>query len=118
MTTTLPAADTAPGERTEIASDAWHYGFVPARYERASIDWIREYAAVSDAHAKFMRSIGYYRWASYQGGRTSYYSSRPLPFSAGGQRSFVFLEDGTVVEVSSCGSPPYRRVSDGSVVAD
>ncbi|UPK62793.1 hypothetical protein MYP14_18820 [Rhodococcus pyridinivorans] len=117
MTTTLPAADTAPGERTEIASDAWHYGFVPARYERASIEWMRAYAAVSDAHAKYMRSIGYYRWASYQG-RTSYYSSRPLPFSAGGQRSFVFLEDGTVVEVSSCGSQPYRRVSDGSVVGD
>ncbi|WP_326603441.1 hypothetical protein [Rhodococcus sp. PD04] len=117
MTTTPPTADAEPGVRTEIATHAWHYGFVPARYERASIEWVREYAAVSDAHAKYMRSIGYYRWAAYQG-RTSYYSSRPLPFSAGGQRSFVFLEDGTVVEVSSCGSQPYRRVSDGSVVGD
>ena len=117
MTTTLPADAAEPRERTEIAADAWHYGFVPARYERASIDWVRECAAVSEAHAKFMRSIGYYRWAGYQG-RTSYYSSRPLPFLAGGQRSFVFLEDGTVVEVSSCGSRPYRRVSDGSVVGD
>ncbi|MEZ5157560.1 hypothetical protein RBB84_18705 [Rhodococcus sp. D-6] len=117
MATTLPATDAKHGVQTEIATDAWHYGFVPARYERASIEWMRAYAAVSEAHAKYMRSIGYYRWAAYQG-RTSYYSSRPLPFSAGGQRSFVFLEDGTVVEVSSCGSQPYRRVSDGSVVGD
>lgn len=112
-TQTATTTDVLRGVRTEVASDAWHYGYTPCMFEEASIEWVCEGAAVWQGHTDYMKSIGFHRWASYQG-RISYYSSTARP--GAWERSFVFLNDGLVVEVSPYGSRPYHRISDGSRV--
>lgn len=113
MNDTRTDTDVLRGVRTEVASDAWHYGYTPCRLEEGSVDWVRESAAVWEAHTAHMRSLGYCRWASYQC-RISYYPSSTHVGSR--ERSFVFLSDGLVVEVAAWGSRPYSRIGDGSLV--